>query len=146
MSCQYYPPNSGWEVEGWYDAVTQSACYPVGGGGSINNPPNNNQSNSGGGTYSQTLAAILSGLALWQGAQYVPTPLGAGQTPYGAQPPQPTYINSGVGGNVTAVSEPKPNAFGAIQQYITDHPLPVLLGVVLVGAWLMKPPVRVATR
>jgi len=131
---------------GWYDPETGLPCNPfppIGGGGSSTSGTGNvNTGGGGGGTYSTTLNAILSGLALWQHANYVPTPLGQGQTPYGAQPPQPTIQYVEPSGNVAAGGTPRTNAFGGIQQYIQDHPLPVLGGVILIAALLMKPPVR----
>lgn len=132
-------------------------CYenPEMCGGVVNNVPyssppyNPNQQQQGGvpnwvinqggataqqGTYSQTLQAILSGIALFQHQPYVPTTVQPVQQPQVIYQPQGGYGY----GNEPARS----NAFGGIQQYIQEHPLPVLGGVILLAALLMKPPVR----
>lgn len=139
--CQLYPNTAGCEGGG----LTLPPVYNTGGGVfNPNNYPTNTGNNSAGGSgqgvYSTTLQAILSGLALWQRANYIPTPLQQGQTPYGATPQQPTiqYLDPIGGGGAT----PRTNAFGGIQQYIQEHPLPVLGGVILLGALLMRPPVQ----
>lgn len=130
-------PEDWCEIYPQYCSVGGGNTGSGGGGGG-----NTGNTGSGGGTYSQTLQAILSGLALWQRANYIPTQLQQGQTPYGATPPQPTVQYLEPTGNVGATPRAATNAFGGIQQYIQDHPLPVLVGVVLLGALLMKPPVQ----
>lgn len=88
------------------------------------------------GTYSQTLQAILSGLAILHNQPYVPTTIQPAQPqPILYSPPSGNYYGNEIPAGRT-------NAFGGIQQYIQEHPLPVLGGVILLGALLMRPPVQ----
>ena len=106
-----------------------------GGGGGIPNWSINQGGATGqSGTYSQTLQAILSGIALFQHQPYVPTSVQPVQ--------QPVYIPNQQGqygvGNYGAGQ----NTLGSLQNFITKNSGAMLLvgaGIVL---FMMRPPSR----
>lgn len=134
-----YDPSGGGTYGGGYGGGTW------GGGGSVNIPQG--VGNAGGwpggaqGQLSQILNSILSGVALIQGANYVPTPLQSGQLPQGASSQQPPTIiyqgggagNYGGGGGNTA---------GNFQRFLEQNKGAVILGLIGVGLFMMKPPQR----
>lgn len=106
MSCEYYADWGPELPDGWYDE-NGNTCNPDYSGGS----GGGNSGGSGGGYHlptgvgniggwpggsqgqlSQVLNSLLSGIALFQHQNYVPTPLQSGQVPGGASGQQPSYL------------------------------------------------------
>lgn len=144
MSCDYY---AGWEgyPDGNYTNPPGSEyggvpCNPNigGGGGGGGNPPNwvinQGGATSQSGQYSQTLQAILSGLAIFQHQPYVPTSVQPVQ--------QPQYIPINPQGGYGAGYGGGQNTLGSFQNFIQKNSGAMLLvgaGLVL---YMMRPPRR----
>ena len=123
--CNTNPFGGGGEPSGGYGGGS-------GGGGAVT--INQGGATTSAGTYSQTLAAILSGLAILHNQPYVPTSIQPAQ--------QPIYLpNTGIGYGVAGYGDTgRTNAFGGIQQYIQQHPMAILIGVGAIALIMMRPP------
>lgn len=100
-------------------------------GGTITTQPSGVQMNSG--IFSQTLQGILSSIALFQHAPYVPT---------GVQPQQqPVYYPNQQGQQGVYLGASN-NTLGSFQNFVTKNSGAALLVVLGLGLFLLKPPSR----